>query len=69
MCASVISALVLSYKKKGIKKKESEKKELRKKSCEERVENSLCLCAQVLNFISSHTISHYPSLVQNFAWV
>jgi hypothetical protein len=62
--------LFLVIKKQSIKKKESEKKgELRKKSCEERVESSLCLCAQVLNFISSHTISHYPSLVQNFAWV
>jgi hypothetical protein len=51
VCASVISDLVLSsiYQKKKCPKKKEERKELRK-VVKEKVERSVCLCAQVLNF-------------------
>jgi hypothetical protein len=58
-CASIISDLIVGY----IKKKGAEKE---KKSCERRVERSICLSAQVLNFYSSTEPDCYPSFGAKF---
>ena len=58
-----------SIKKEYRKKEKKEKYQSVEQDCERKVEQSVCLCAQVLNVHQVVQPVCYCHLVQNFGWV